>query len=242
MAIIYVPGLNYQAGVITSVPDPNDAVTPNKLVPVPLVAAMSVSGTGAPIGGSASAPVFTNPTNGAGAAAGNPTYRVGGAGYTAYATPTDLIGIRGSASKTVVVTSMALRIQAGSAALQTISLIKRSTANTGGTVTNPTGVPVDSLQNAATAVVDMYTALPTSGAAVGTLMIDHVPSNTSANQGGLIQLVIASTGIPQNPFMAGDERRGITLRGAAESIYFNYAGAVLTGGFTALWQFEWYEY
>jgi len=46
MPTVYAPGLDYQAGVTTSVPDPNDAVTPNKIVPVPLVASMAVSAAG----------------------------------------------------------------------------------------------------------------------------------------------------------------------------------------------------
>lgn len=60
MPTVYAPGLDYQAGVTTSVPDPNDAATPNKIVPVPLVAAMAVSssGTANPAGTSAD-PTYT---------------------------------------------------------------------------------------------------------------------------------------------------------------------------------------
>lgn len=46
MPTVYSPGLQYQAGVTTSVPDPNDARDPNKIVPVPLVATMAVSASG----------------------------------------------------------------------------------------------------------------------------------------------------------------------------------------------------
>src|SRR5688572_20675474 len=43
--------------------------------------------------------------------AGSPTYAAAGSGYAGYATPADLITISGSATKTVVVTNLAIFIQ-----------------------------------------------------------------------------------------------------------------------------------
>jgi hypothetical protein len=126
--------------------------------------------------------------------------------------------------------------------LQTLALIKRSTANTLGTgAATGTPVPVDSGQAAASATLDIYTAAPTLGTAVGTLMTDHAQVSAPTNAGVVIGLVSPSTAIPQNPVMAGDLRRGIVLRGINEALYLNYGGAALTAGFTALYGFEWIE-
>ncbi len=56
-----------------------------------------------------------------------------------------------------------------SADLVNFSLSKRSAANTGGTPTTPAKVPLDSRSAAASAVAQGYTAVPNSGAAVGTI-------------------------------------------------------------------------
>lgn len=72
MAVLYKPGLQYQAGVTTSVSDLSDAVTPNKMVAVPLVATMAVAanGTANPAGTQAD-PVYDN----------NSSIPAGGAAY-----------------------------------------------------------------------------------------------------------------------------------------------------------------
>ena len=206
---------------------------------VPQVALSSSSG--AELGTSSNPLQITN-TNALAAPAGAATYRVGGGGYGAYATPTDLIGIRGSATKTVVVTALHLRMNSTASAINVLSLIKRSTANTSGTLTNPAGIPVDSTQAAATAVVDLYTAAPTTGTSLGNVMVDHVQSAALPNNGGIIGLVVPSTGIPQNPVMLADSRRPIVLRGVNESLYLNYAGAAIPGGWVAMWNVEWFEF
>lgn len=228
-------------GFTVSVTNPSGSVS-REVIP----AYALVSSTGAEIGGgSASTPTYTQPTNAAQAISGSATYRVGGSGYLAYATPTDLIGIRGSATKTVVVTNMYLRIQTTTGALQTLSLLKRSTANTGGAgAAAVAGVPVDGLQAAATASIDLYTAAPTTGTLAGTLMVDHVTSGTTTGVGGIIGLVAGAFQVSQSPTMIGDGRRGITLRGVNDALYLNYGGAALAGGatFTCLYGVEWYEY
>lgn len=84
---------------------------------------------------------------------------------------TDLVTIIGSASKLVRL----LRVIFSGTILTTaingsVSMIKRSAADTGGTSTAPTIVPLDSSNTPATAVLAAYTANPTAlGTAVGTI-------------------------------------------------------------------------
>lgn len=167
-----------------------------------------------------------------------PSYIVTAAGYTAYATPTDLICISGSATKTVAVTQLYLGIQSTSAAMQSIYFVKRSTANSGGTSTTPTPITYDSSRSAATAVVTVYTAAPTTGNAVGNVrvmlslstVLTAAPNVFSLSAQGI---PTATRSTPQTP---------IILRGTAESLCANYNGAALTSGFTATYGVEWVEF
>jgi hypothetical protein len=171
-------------------------------------------------------------------AAGNKaTYNVTAIGYTAYATPTDLVCLKGSDTKTTRVVQLGIRIQTTSAALQTIYFIKRSTANSGGTSTNPTPVPHDSTDAAATAVPIVYTAAPAAlGTAAGTVNIFLSLSATLTTGPGLISAYTVPT-----PTGITDYRQTIVLRGAAESLCINYNGAALTSGFTAEYEMVWTE-
>lgn len=174
-------------------------------------------------------------SNMAGVAAGNATYRASGVGYAAYATPTDMIALTGSATKTVAIVNFGLQIQSTAAALQTLYFIKRSAANTGGTASNPTAFALDSTNAAATAVVNLYSAAPAGlGAAVGTVLPLQFSSSTLTTAGAQTSLGTATSLI--------DLRQAVILRGVAESLVLNYNGAALTAGFAATWFFEWIEY
>lgn len=175
-----------------------------------------------------------------GAEAASATYAVADTGYTAYATPTDLITISGSATKTIVVLNFQIGAHSNAAALQTFYFLRRSTANTGGTSTNPTAVKYDSSQGAATAVVNVYTAAPTLGTTAGTLRINEISSTTATTAAGMTTL--AGTSTNNNIVGMVDFRRPIILRGAAESLCLNYAGAALTAGFSAYYFIEWVEF
>jgi hypothetical protein len=83
---------------------------------------------------------------------------------------TDLVTIIGSATRTVKL----IRVLFSGTILTTaingsVSLVKRSTADTAGTSTAPAIIPLDSLNAAATAVLAAYTANPTLGTTVGTI-------------------------------------------------------------------------
>lgn len=80
---------------------------------------------------------------------------------------TDLVRISGSATKTVFVEEIRLSATATAAKTLDVRLAKRSTANSGGTATQPTVVKHSSDDAAGTAVVDIYTANPTAGTLTG---------------------------------------------------------------------------
>jgi hypothetical protein len=201
------------------------------------IAVVQVSGLGIelPTGATGATAAFSKPTNTAGVAAGNATYRASGVGYAGYVTPTDMIAITGSATKTVAIVNFGLQIQSTAAALQTLYFIKRSAANTGGTATNPTAFALDSTNAAATAVVNLYSAAPAGlGAAVGTVLPLQFSSSTLTTAGAQTSLGTATSLL--------DLRQPVILRGVAESLALNYNGAALTAGFAATWFVEWIEY
>lgn len=168
---------------------------------------------------------------------GKATYAAVADGYAAYATPTDMVGIRGSATKTVRIMAVRMAIRSTSAAVQVLHFIKRSTANTGGTVTNPTPVAMDSANPVATAVIDVYGAAPTLGAAAGTVKVNALMSTTLT--AGFTMHDVYSPFL--SPMSLITFHQPVILRGAAESLYINYAGAALTAGFSAYYDFVWTE-
>lgn len=180
-------------------------------------------------------PLYTSTPN-----AGSPTYVYTTSGYAAYATPTDMVGICGSATKTVKIVNAWMAIGTTSAALQTIHFVKRSTADTGGTDGAPTGIPVDSANAAPSATLHSYTVAPTPGASVGDVRLQAIASAVLTAAPGTTSL-----SAPINVEQVGPNSTNfdqlITLRGTAECLYLNYAGAALTGGFTATWGVQWTE-
>lgn len=114
-----------------------------------------------------------------------PVYSASAVGIaSAASTPTDVFTITGSATKNVRVHNIVLTgTFTTTAAVRDILLIKRSTANSGGTSTTPTGIALDSNYAASTAVVRAYTVNPASlGTAVGTVRVRRigVPLTTAA--------------------------------------------------------------
>jgi hypothetical protein len=169
-----------------------------------------------------------------GVPSGNATYRMSVTNYGGYTTPTDMLTIRGSATKTVVVTSVTIQTQTTVAALQTYYFVKRSTANTGGTATQPTLFPLDSNSAAATAVVDLYSSAPTTGTLAGNVTIALGVSAVPTAAPQTISIGTASSMV--------DLRQGLTLRGTGESLSINNAGAALGGGYSATIIVELVEY
>lgn len=99
------------------------------------------------------------------------TYSAGKVGLVPASSATDIFTITGATGKIVRVTHIGITATTTSAtpAALDVLLLKRSTANSGGTSTNsPAAIPHDSANAAASATVLSYTANPTLGTLVGT--------------------------------------------------------------------------
>lgn len=171
---------------------------------------------------------------------GKRTYSVSGT-FTPAATPTDIITIIGSATTNVRVISMFITTTNTAAGSQQFLLVKRSTADTGGTFVAGTAVPYDSADAAATAVAGHWTANPAAlGAVVGTLNTIRVASPVAipASFAGIVQiagyeLIQASEASLLDKF--------ITLRGIAQQLAINFAGVALVAGQTHAYRVVWIE-
>lgn len=152
----------------------------------------------------------------------DPTYSASITGLLSVATATDIFTIRGSASKTVNVLKIMISATRSTTGFNDILLVKRSTANTGGTSTNPTAVPHDSADAAATAVVDAYTANPTVGTLVGQMKSQKAFLNTAAGSG-------AGSVIQMQDGVGNGEPIAV-LRGVAQSVSINLNGVTITSG------------
>ena len=150
------------------------------------------------------------------------TYAASITGLASAASATDIFTITGSASKTIRVTRLEVSGQQTTAAAAQIIVLKRSTANTSGTSTNPTAVPYDSNSAAATATINAYTANPTTGSLVGNLKAEYVflaaPGTATV---GSDKLFLDFGNRPS---------QAIVLRGATQVLAVNLNGATVTGG------------
>lgn len=162
------------------------------------------------------------------------TYSGYGTGYTAYATPTDMLTLSGSDTKVIRINSMTMRIGTTAAALQKLFFVKRTAANTGGTSSTPTPTKLDTTSPAAAAVLRLYTAAPAGLGAGTTLGESNTVTTVLTAAPAAFQLV---TPFPMNTGTG----TGIILRGAAEFLCLNWNGAALPGGFTATWEVLWTE-
>lgn len=210
---------------------------------VPAVTLVDTSGNA--IGGSAAtSPTYSQIVNAKGQAAGLATYSALGKAYAGYTTPTDMLVISGSASKTILVTQFLLQIAETTATLRTVDFIKRTTANTGGTATNPSAIAYDSTNPAASAVISLYSAAPSLGSTTngGIIFSATAVTSTATAAGGAFGINTPSAAVRSIPTSPTDFRQSITLRGTGESLAANFGGAALPAGFTANWLIEWVEY
>lgn len=142
---------------------------------------------------------------------------------------TDVFTITGSATKTVRVTQLQISATKTTSTNVDFLLLKRSTANTGGTSSTLTAVPLDSTSAAATATARSYTANPTTGTLVGNLRTAKMFINTIT--GG------ASTFLE---WKFGEGCQPIYLRGTSEVLALNLNGATLAGSSLNIY-IEWTE-
>jgi hypothetical protein len=132
-------------------------------------------------------------------------------------TATDIFTLTGSATKTIRITRIQISATQTTATANNIVLLKRSTANTGGTSTTLTATPLDSANAAATAVARSYTANPTVGTLVGNLRVDKL-------------FIPTTTGSPTIlDWKFGEGCQPIYLRGVAQVLAVNLNSTTLAG-------------
>lgn len=139
---------------------------------------------------------------------------------TAAASPTDLAGLPGNASNTVVVTKVLMGCTQTTAGILTMNLLKRTTADTAGTSSSTAIHKQDSTGAAAVSVPLTYTANPTLGTQEATT------ANVDTWQGGAMA---TGTATPNDIYIGNFERNPIVLRGTAEVLYINFGGTAHSG-------------
>lgn len=167
------------------------------------------------------------------------TFAASGA-FTPAATPTDLVTLFGSASKTIRVMSFEIFTNNTAAGSQTFFLVKRNAVNTGGTPVAATIVPFDST-DAATATAVHYTANPAAlGTAVGTVRTIRVasPVLVPATFAGVRE--IAGQDLLAFAFNS-NLSKPIVLRGIAQGLCLNFNGVALVGGQIHAYNLLWTE-
>jgi len=161
------------------------------------------------------------------------TYRYGGLSFAPVATPTDIIEIIGSATKTVRIKRVALMGAATAAGNMPASLVRRSAVPTVGSAVR-TAITVgkhDSGDGAATAVVNT----------IGTANFGTVGTTAGIVGTGLLQMSALATGLGVDPLIWDFSTRNdkaLILRGVAESLCINLAGAAVPSGGVIHWEVE----
>lgn len=146
-------------------------------------------------------------------------------------TATDIAQLCGSSTKLVRVTKITFGGRATAVTSGDLILVKRSTANTGGTSTTPTKVPYDASAGAAAATFTAYTANPTLGTSVGSIISSQF---TLAN---------LTTGIGNSDVVwtFGDRpATALILRAAAQCVSLSLGQVTYSGGLVDV-SFEWTE-
>lgn len=160
-----------------------------------------------------------------------PTYSATEAVFAPATLATDVCNLTGSATKNVRVRRILFNGLATAVISDPVAIIKRSTANSGGTPLVPTPASYDSASAAATAVFTAYTANPTLGTQAGILADPYV---TFGN--------LTTSGPPSGSTLFEFGRLGspIVLRGVAESVSVNLNVATFTTAQLSC-TFEWTE-
>lgn len=158
-------------------------------------------------------------------------FRAAITGLAPASSATDIFTITGSASKTVRITRLSISGVATAAGAYAVLLIKRSAADTSGTSSAPTVVPMDSSDAAGTATVLAYTANPSVGAAVGNV--------------GAARVLVTTAAAPAVPTgftwrFGGDQAHELVLRGIAQVLAVSLNAVTMSGGLLEI-EVEWTE-
>ena len=138
----------------------------------------------------------------------------------------------GSASKVIRVTKVSVVGTATAASIYDHYIVKRTTANTGGTSTTKTAAQSDSNDAAQTATLSLYTANPTTGTGV-TVEGNKTYLSASATPGAAALPYVYTFGTRND--------KAIVLRGTAESLAINFGGQAVPSGANLYLSIEWTE-
>jgi hypothetical protein len=161
-----------------------------------------------------------------------PTYSAALIAYAPYASPQDIVGIVGSAAKQARVLRFAVSGRATQANQLDVQLLKRSTADTGGTPTAVAAVSHDSNDAAASATVASFASAPTAGTLVGAVRAQQI-NLSAAGSGG--------AAVPVEFDFGTCNDKAVVLNGASEALYLNLNGAAVPGGTVLNVFVEWSE-
>jgi hypothetical protein len=161
------------------------------------------------------------------------TFRYVASDVAPVATATDILVIKGSASKVIRLTKVSVVGKATSAAVYDFYLIKRTAANTGGTSTNPTAVKADSNDSSASATLVLYSANPSALGSGQTFEANklYLAAGSTPN----------ATTLPRDYTFGNRGDKAPVLRGTAESIAFNFNGQAVPAGTELYLSVEWTE-
>jgi hypothetical protein len=160
-----------------------------------------------------------------------------GASITNYttiaATPTDILTITGSATKTIIVTFAGCSATSAAGGTMDFSLVKRTTLDTTGTSTTPATTKFDELSPAPTAVLKAYSVNPGAlGTSVGIIASQKL---------GFVPLASAGTPITWSmtdyPYTFP-----VTLRGINQTLAINGNGGAVPGTPSLNCSLNWIEY
>lgn len=146
------------------------------------------------------------------------TFSVASVGIVPVASATDVFILNGSGTKTIRVLQVHISGVCGSAVSVDVSLVRRSTANSGGTSATPTVTTFDTNNAAGTAVALSYTANPTTGTLVGAIR------SAKLNLG----LTSAAGSITWD--FSTRNSQAVVLRGTAQGLAVNLNGVSITSG------------
>jgi len=171
--------------------------------------------------------------------AGGRTYVAFLRNFASYATPTDMIGLRGAAGKAITVRFFGMLCQSTAATLKEFFFYRRALLDTLGTPTAITPVPYDTRGVAAAAVFNAYTALPTinDGAAP---IIGYANALTAVLTGSPAAISLATSGLSLVVNVNVDIGKPLTILENQELV-MNLAGAALPAGFLGCPLAQWVE-
>jgi hypothetical protein len=161
------------------------------------------------------------------------TYSVG-QDFVSPINATDLALIQGSATKTIKIQKILYTMTAGNQTNVVITVVRRSSGNTGGTSATATIAKLDKNDPAPTAVVRTYTTNPTPGTDAGIIRALSFAPQTAGGNNVIPSQVYRFGG-------AGGVIKPITLRGTSEYLALVSNASNGVAGFTSRLSVEWTE-